>query len=52
MDDKIEQATDAVLDALEEADLTIAEAVAVLEIIKHGLLTSVDNGRPHLYSVQ
>jgi len=52
MSKKLEDATDAVLDALEETDLTVAEVIAVLEIVKHSMLNLLDGIQPQGETLQ
>lgn len=45
MSERIGETAEAVFDTLEDTDLTIAEVIAVLEIVKHELLLALDQTR-------
>jgi hypothetical protein len=45
MSERIGEAAESVFETLEETDLTVAEVIAVLEIVKHELLLALDETR-------
>ena len=52
MSERIGKTAEAVFDTLEDTDLTIAEVIAVLEIVKHELLNALDGTQPQGATLQ
>jgi len=44
--EKFEEVQDKILDALEVEGITVADAVAILEITKHTLINAIETGMP------
>lgn len=52
MSERIGETAEAVFETLEQTDLTIAEVIAVLEIVKHELLNALDGTQPQGATLQ